>query len=127
MAQGHLEALVLVSSPVDPCRWTCLVGLTIRLDTLRLKGRLCLYQYRKTTFFFLKSYVLFCRAQAGLNLPVPVGMFMNMAHIPPRFYNQHQQAMQARQQQQNPRGQNRRPPQRQKGNSPLLLMLVKIL
>lgn len=49
---------------------------------------------------------------------------MNMAHIPPRFYNQHQQAMQARQQQQNPRGQNRRPPQRQKGKSPLLLILV---
>ena len=35
------------------------------------------------------------RAQAALsNMPVPVGMFMNMAHVPPRFYNQHQQAMQ---------------------------------
>ena len=22
------------------------------------------------------------------NLPIPVGMFMNMAHVPPRFYNQ---------------------------------------
>lgn len=30
-------------------------------------------------------------------LPVPVGLFMNMAHVPPRFYNQHQQALQARQ------------------------------
>lgn len=30
------------------------------------------------------------------NLPVPVGMFMNMAHVPPRFYQQHQQAMAAR-------------------------------
>lgn len=40
------------------------------------------------------------RAQAALsNMPVPVGMFMNMAHVPPRFYNQHQQAMQARQNQ----------------------------
>ncbi|KAH9376504.1 hypothetical protein HPB48_006589 [Haemaphysalis longicornis] len=29
-------------------------------------------------------------------LPVPVGLFMNMAHVPPRFYNQHQQALQAR-------------------------------
>lgn len=48
------------------------------------------------------SYISPERAQAGMNLPVPVGMFMNMAHIPPRFYNQHQQALQARQQQ-NPR------------------------
>lgn len=61
--------------------------------------------------------LFYYRAQAGLNLPVPVGMFMNMAHIPPRFYNQHQQAMQARQQQQNVRGQTRRPPQRQKGKN----------
>lgn len=44
------------------------------------------------------SYISPERAQAAMsNLPVPVGMFMNMAHIPPRFYNQHQQAMQARQ------------------------------
>ncbi len=29
------------------------------------------------------------RHQASLsNLPIPVGMFMNMAHVPPRFYNQ---------------------------------------
>ena len=31
-------------------------------------------------------------SQAGAtglsNLPIPVGMFMNMAHVPPRFYNQ---------------------------------------
>jgi len=27
------------------------------------------------------------------NLPVPVGLFMNMAHVPPRFYNQHQQLL----------------------------------
>lgn len=58
------------------------------------------------------SYISPERAQANMNLPVPVGMFMNMAHIPPRFYNQHQQALQARQQQ-NPR--NRKPPTRQKG------------
>lgn len=74
-------------------------------------------------FIFLCGFVsslkilFYYRAQAGLNLPVPVGMFMNMAHIPPRFYNQHQQAMQARQQQQNVRGQTRRPPQRQKGKN----------
>ncbi|XP_017776059.1 PREDICTED: regulator of nonsense transcripts 1 homolog [Nicrophorus vespilloides] len=44
------------------------------------------------------SYISPERAQAAMNnLPVPVGMFMNMAHVPPRFYNQHQQAMQARQ------------------------------
>jgi regulator of nonsense transcripts 1 len=48
------------------------------------------------------SYISPERAQAALsNLPVPVGMFMNMAHVPPRFYNQHQQAMQARQNQRN--------------------------
>ncbi|CAB4069644.1 UPF1 [Lepeophtheirus salmonis] len=34
----------------------------------------------------------------NLNIPpsqlmVPIGMFMNMSHIPPRFYNQHQQVM----------------------------------
>lgn len=29
------------------------------------------------------------------NMPVPVGMFMNMSNIPPRFYNQHQQAIMA--------------------------------
>jgi len=27
------------------------------------------------------------------NLPIPVGIFMNMAHVPPRFYNQHQQLL----------------------------------
>jgi len=44
------------------------------------------------------SYISPERAQAALsNIPVPVGMFMNMSHVPPRFYNQHQQAMQARQ------------------------------
>ncbi|XP_037502678.1 regulator of nonsense transcripts 1 [Rhipicephalus sanguineus] len=36
------------------------------------------------------------RAAANPGLPVPVGLFMNMAHVPPRFYNQHQQALQAR-------------------------------
>lgn len=46
------------------------------------------------------SYISPERAQTSLNLPVPVGMFMNMAHVPPRFYNQHQQALQQRQQQQ---------------------------
>lgn len=41
------------------------------------------------------SYISPERAQnAVANLPVPVGMFLNMAHIPPRFYNQHQQALQ---------------------------------
>lgn len=29
------------------------------------------------------------------NMPVPVGMFMNMSSLPPRFYNQHQQAIMA--------------------------------
>lgn len=58
------------------------------------------------------SYISPERAQAGMNLPVPVGMFMNMAHIPPRFYNQHQQALQARQQQ-NPRTSRKVPPTRQ--------------
>ncbi|KAH8237739.1 hypothetical protein KR038_010270 [Drosophila bunnanda] len=29
------------------------------------------------------------------NMPVPVGMFMNMTNLPPRFYNQHQQAIMA--------------------------------
>lgn len=61
------------------------------------------------------SYISPDRAQTGTNnLPVPMGMFMNMAHIPPRFYNQHQQAMQARQGQvpANPRV--RKPPTRQR-------------
>jgi len=31
------------------------------------------------------------------NLPIPVGIFMNMAHVPPRFYNQHQQILAAQQ------------------------------
>jgi hypothetical protein len=30
-------------------------------------------------------------AQSLASLPIPVGMFMNMAHIPPRFYQQQQQ------------------------------------
>lgn len=43
------------------------------------------------------SYISPERAQAALNnIPVPVGMFMNMSHVPPRFYNQHQQAMQGK-------------------------------
>lgn len=42
------------------------------------------------------SYISAERAQAAINnMPVPVGMFMNMSNIPPRFYNQHQQAIQA--------------------------------
>ncbi|XP_065365805.1 regulator of nonsense transcripts 1 homolog [Calliphora vicina] len=42
------------------------------------------------------SYISAERAQAAMNnMPVPVGMFMNMSNIPPRFYNQHQQAIQA--------------------------------
>ncbi|KAF5290885.1 hypothetical protein FQA39_LY14565 [Lamprigera yunnana] len=58
------------------------------------------------------SYISPERAQAGTsNLPVPMGMFMNMAHIPPRFYNQHQQALQQRQVQ-NTR--NRKTPLRQR-------------
>lgn len=62
------------------------------------------------------SYISPERAQAAMNnLPVPVGIFMNMAHIPPRFYNQHQQALQARQAQNNS-ARNRKPlPGRQKG------------
>lgn len=51
------------------------------------------------------SYISPERAQAAMNnVPVPLGMFMNMAHVPPRFYNQHQQALQARQNQRNRRG-----------------------
>ena len=43
------------------------------------------------------DYISTEHSQAGLgNLPVPVGMFMNMAHVPPRFYQQHQQALAAR-------------------------------
>lgn len=43
------------------------------------------------------DYISADHSQPGLsNLPVPVGMFMNMAHVPPRFYQQHQQAMAAR-------------------------------
>lgn len=42
------------------------------------------------------SYISQERAQAAMNnMPVPVGMFMNMSNVPPRFYNQHQQAVQA--------------------------------
>uniref|UniRef100_A0A646QDS3 DNA helicase n=1 Tax=Hemiscolopendra marginata TaxID=943146 RepID=A0A646QDS3_9MYRI len=53
------------------------------------------------------SYISPERAHAAVtNLPVPVGMFMNMAHIPPRFYNQHQQALQAARQ--NQKGRNPR-------------------
>ncbi|KAF5270389.1 hypothetical protein FQR65_LT05577 [Abscondita terminalis] len=58
------------------------------------------------------SYISPERAQAGTsNLPVPMGMFMNMAHIPPRFYNQHQQALQQRQVQ---NSRNRKAPIRQR-------------
>ena len=28
------------------------------------------------------------------NIPIPMGMFVNMSHIPPRFFNKQQQAMQ---------------------------------
>lgn len=67
------------------------------------------------------SYISPERAQAAMNnLPVPVGIFMNMAHIPPRFYNQHQQALQARQAQ-NTGVRNRKPlPGRQKGKGAAL-------
>lgn len=34
-------------------------------------------------------------AAALANMPVPVGMFMNMSNLPPRFYNQHQQTIMA--------------------------------
>ncbi|XP_065567200.1 regulator of nonsense transcripts 1-like [Artemia franciscana] len=29
----------------------------------------------------------------SMSVPVPIGVFLNMAHVPPRFYNQHQQAL----------------------------------
>lgn len=39
------------------------------------------------------SYISHDRAQASMNnMPVPVGMFMNMGNPPPRFYNQQQAA-----------------------------------
>lgn len=39
------------------------------------------------------SYISQDRAQAAMNnMPVPVGMFMNMSNMPPHIYNQHQQA-----------------------------------
>lgn len=39
------------------------------------------------------SYISHDRAQAAMNnMPVPVGMFMNMGNVPPRFYNQQQAA-----------------------------------
>lgn len=42
------------------------------------------------------SFISQDRAQANMNnMPVPVGMFMNMSNMPPRYYNQHQQALQA--------------------------------
>jgi regulator of nonsense transcripts 1 len=42
------------------------------------------------------SYISPDRAQAAMNnMPVPVGLFMNMQNVPPRFYNQQQQAIQA--------------------------------
>ena len=46
-------------------------------------------------------------ASAPPNLPIPVGMFMNMQHVPPRFFNkqqrQQQQQQHQQQQQQQPR------------------------
>lgn len=42
------------------------------------------------------SYISSERTQSQMNnMAVPVGMFMNMTNVPPRFYNQHQQAIQA--------------------------------
>jgi hypothetical protein len=43
------------------------------------------------------SYISPERAQAAMNnMPVPIGMFMNMTHVPPRFYQQHQQSIQGK-------------------------------
>ena len=47
------------------------------------------------------GYIAPERAQAVAALPampVPVGVFMNMTHVPPRFHNQHQQTQQSKQQ-----------------------------
>lgn len=50
------------------------------------------------------SYISHDRVQATMNnIPVPVGMFMNMSNVPPRFYNQQQAAVQAAAKQQNQR------------------------
>lgn len=39
------------------------------------------------------NYISPERAQAAMaNMPVPMGMFMNMSHVPPRFYNLQQAA-----------------------------------
>lgn len=46
------------------------------------------------------GYIAPERAQAVAAMPampVPVGVFMNMTHVPPRFHNQHQQAQQTKQ------------------------------
>uniref|UniRef100_T1J7E0 DNA helicase n=1 Tax=Strigamia maritima TaxID=126957 RepID=T1J7E0_STRMM len=65
------------------------------------------------------SYISPERAHAQLtNLPVPVGMFMNMAHIPPRFYNQHQQALQGVRQTHKGRNVTRKGVKGQKFNGP---------
>ena len=50
--------------------------------------------YRHHDPFNVISYEDRSVAQSLSNLPIPVGMFMNMAHIPPRFYNQQQQSQQ---------------------------------
>ena len=40
------------------------------------------------------SYISSDRVGGAIsNIPVPLGMFMNMSNFPPRFYNQHQQAL----------------------------------
>ncbi|KAG1666725.1 Regulator of nonsense transcripts 1 [Nymphon striatum] len=53
---------------------------------------------------------------AATSMPVPIGMFMNMAHIPPRFYNQQQQQM-ATQQARNQKGKNNAGRYNNKGTS----------
>lgn len=57
------------------------------------------YQHNPSMDMFARthdsiSYISQDRAQAAINnMPVPVGMFMNMHNsVPPRFYSQHQQA-----------------------------------
>lgn len=46
------------------------------------------------------SYISPDRAQAAMNnMPVPVGMFMNMSNVPPRFFNQHAAVQSAAKQQ----------------------------
>ena len=77
---GALNTIILSTTPISRTFYALLLSGMGMVDFSRTHDPM--------------GYISPEHAQAALNVSLPVSMFMNMSHIPPRFFNQHQQNMQ---------------------------------